>query len=291
MKKVFLTLLIYISVLLLIAIIFERLFTDSHYKNVSRNPVDWVMSLDSTDVYDYLVLGSSRTLNTVDPFQIEVLTKKHGINLGLQDAKPFDLKLFVKRLIKKNITHTLYIQIDDSWNINEAGEKSTVNWLPYLNEEAIWKEFEKLDDKKYFYYKNIPFYKYAHYDSEIGIRDFCKGLTQQKLSTIKDRGFIPLYEVLKTSERDREYPFTLQDEFNIHIKEIITLCKENGVSVFFFTAPIYKADGNHSILLKYLPNYYDFTNLISDPEYFYAGRHLNAKGAKLFTEKLSLLFH
>jgi len=291
MKKLILNIVLWIFSLSLLAIIFEALFTYSNYNLTPRNPVSWLMSLDSKRTYDYAVLGSSRTLYHLNPNQIEKLTHKRGINFGLQDAKPFDIKLFVIQLIKKNITKNIYIQIDDSWNYTDAGEKSTVHWLPFINEENIWNEFKKLKDKKYYYYKNIPFYKYANFDSEIGIRDYIKGIAKQPLSTIEANGYLTLYGELPKNKRNSKYSIKIKDTLNVHISEILALCKKNDVKVIFFTSPIYNAIGNHLLLNNYLPNYYDYTDLISEPQYFVDPRHLNAEGTKIFNDSLSKIFN
>ena len=290
MNKFLFNILYYLIAIAIIAFVFEYLFTNSHYKNVPRNPVSWAMSMDSTNVYDYVVLGSSRALHHVDPLQIEKLTGKRGLNLGLQDAKPFDIKLFVRHLIDKKITNSIYVQIDDSWNIDQGGEKSSLNWLPFIDEVFVWEEFEKLGLKKYHYYKHIPFYKYARYESEIGIRDYIKGLIGQELSTIKDMGYISLEEVMKDQDRSKKYLIDIKDTVNIHLEEVLTLSEVNHVKITFFTAPIYNSEGNHSILKKYLPNYYDYTDSISDPKYFADSRHLNSEGAKIFVNKMIDLF-
>ena len=290
MKKVSLNILYLVLSLVIVAYILENLFTYAHYNFTPRSPVDWVMKLDSSATYDYVILGSSRSLNNLDPIQIEQLTGKRGINLGVNSGQPFDTKLFVQQLIKKRITKSIYIQVDDGWNNWNLSYKSIPGWLPFLEEDSIWKEFEELENKEYYYLKNIPFYKYAKFDSEIGVRDFLKGLTGQQLSSIKNFGHVAYHKVLKKENRTLEYNFSLLDKANPHITEIIELCKNNNIDVFFFTAPILNASQDHSVLQNYLPNYFDFTYLIKDPELFADLRHLNADGVAYFGEHICHIF-
>ncbi|MFT7034170.1 MAG: hypothetical protein ACJA2S_002680 [Cyclobacteriaceae bacterium] len=290
MKKISLNILYLMLSLLLLAFAMEQLFTFGHYNFTPRSPVDWVMKLDGSATYDYVILGSSRSLNNLDPFQIEQLTGKRGINLGVSSGQPFDTKLFAQQLIKKRITKSIYIQVDDGWNNWDLGHKSISGWLPYMKEENIWAEFEELENKEYYYLKNIPFYKYAKFDSEIGVRDFLKGLTGQQLSSIKTFGHVPYHEVLKKENRSLEYDVSLLDKANPHITEIIDLCKNNDIDVIFFTAPIFNANQDHSLLHKYLPNYFDFTNLIKNPDLFADLRHLNADGVAYFGEHICHIF-
>jgi hypothetical protein len=272
------------------AYVLEHLFTYAHYNFVPRSPVDWVMALDSTDRYDYVILGSSRSLNNLDPAQIEQLTGKRGINLGVSSGQPFDTKLFFQQLIKKRITKSIYIQVDDGWNNWDLGHKSISGWLPYMKEEYIWEEFKELENKEYYYVKNIPFYKYAKFDSEIGVRDFLKGFTGQRLSTIKTFGHVAYHKVLKKENRSLEYNISLLDKANPHITEILELSKINDIDIIFFTAPIFNANHDHALLHKYLPNYFDFTYLIKNPELFADRRHLNGAGVAYFGEHICHIF-
>lgn len=287
MKKLLLTTLFYLLVLVLTAFVFEKLFTYSHYNNVPRSPEDWVMSLDSTTTYDYVLLGSSRVLNNLDPEVIEKKTGKKGINLGSYSAQMFDIKIFTQQLIKQEITKHLYIQVDDSWNNSREGSLSSFRWLPFIHEDHVWEQFNSLENKTYWYYKHIPFYKYASYDSEIGIRDYIKGITNQKLKSIAHLGFTSIDEKITAEEASKTYPFKIKDTMNLQIASILKMCAENTIQVTFFTAPIFNAEGNHSILKKYLPRFYDFTHAFEAPTYFKDRRHLNAKGALLFSEKIS----
>jgi hypothetical protein len=290
MKKVSLNIFYLILSLLLTAFILENIFTSGHYNFTPRSTVDWVMKLDSLDTYDYVILGSSRSLNNLDPIQIEQLTGKRGINMGVNSGQPFDTKLFAQQLIKKRITKSIYIQVDDGWNNWRLSHKSISGWLPYIKEASIWKEFEELDNKEYYYLKNIPFYKYAKFDSEIGVRNFIKGLTGQRLRSIKNFGHVPSYTVLKKEKRSLKYDFSLQDKANPHITEILSLCKANDIEVIFFTAPVFNATHDHSLLNKHLPNYFDFTYSIKNPDLFADRRHLNADGVAYFGEYICNIF-
>ncbi|GHC51658.1 hypothetical protein [Ulvibacter litoralis] len=287
MKKLLLKTLFYLLVIAITAFVFEKLFTYTHYHNAPRSSEDWVMSLDSTDTFDYVLLGSSRVLNNIDPKIIEEKTGKKGINLGVYGGQAFDIKLFAERLINLKNTAHLYIQVDDSWNNDREGKTSSFNWLPFIEEDFVWEQFNALENEQYWYYKHIPFYKYASFDSEIGIRDFIKGITNQKLKSIADSGFISLEEEIPSEEASKTYPFKLKDTMNLQINHILRMCTENNVPVTFFTAPIFNAEGDHSILNKYLPNYHDFTNTYSNPDYFKDRRHLNATGAFHFSEKIA----
>ena len=290
MKKVSLNILYLMLSLLLVAFALENIFTYGHYNFIPRTPVDWVMSMDSLDTQDYVILGSSRSLNNLDPIQIEQLTGKRGINLGVYGGQPFDTKLFVQQLIKKKIAKSIYIQVDDSWNNWDPGLKPITGWLPYMKEENIWQEFEELGNNEYYYLKSIPFYKYAKFDSEIGFRDLVKGLTGQQLRSIKNFGHIPSYEVLKKKNRALEYEVSLLDRANPHIAEIINLCADNDVDIVFFTSPIFNATQDFSLLNKYLPSYFDFTYLIKNPDLFADHRHLNATGVAYFGEHICKIF-
>ena len=78
--------------------------------------------------------------------------------------------------------------------------------------------------------------------------------------------------------------YILKNEFNLHLKDIIKMCKNENINLFFFTSPIYNFKGNNKILNEKLPNYLDFSNAIPSSKYYHDNTHLNNKGSKYFTK-------
>jgi len=262
----------------------DYLFTTIQQNNAPRNMPDYTMSLSEKDTLDYAVFGSSRALHYVDIDLIEDKTKKKGFNFGVQGSNIFEIKLNVEQVVKKNITKNVFIQIDFIWNSILPSGRCTVEWFPYINNEDIWKEFKEVDIyNEYILYKRIPFYRYCSFDAKLGTRKIFLSLLGKKMTRIKTKGFVPLDGEIKKEELGKEITYKLNEEFNKHVNDIIILCESKGVDVYFFTSPVYNFKGDLTILKSKLKNYKDFSQSLKSPFLFKDNEHVNAKGAKIFT--------
>lgn len=270
--------------LLIMSVVLDKIYTYIHYNGAPRNIPDYIMSLQEKDSFDYVILGSSRVLHNIDINLIEKETNQKGFNFGIQGSSVFEIKLSAQQIIKRKIAKNIYIQIDYIWNEFYSGGECTVDWLTYINESDIWNEFQKVDEnKKYVLYQKIPFLRYCQYGSKLGFRELIMSLSNRKMSVIDDnKGFIPLFGKIKNTEETMTY--ILKKEFNPHIKDIIKICENENINLFFFTSPIYNFKGDNKILNGKLPNYVDFSNSISSPKYYQDNIHLNNKGSKYFTK-------
>ena len=280
LKNVFYLLLFLVSV----SYALDWLFTYIQQNNAARNIPDYTMSLSEKDTLDFAVFGSSRALHYVDIDLIEAKTKKKGFNFGVQGSNIFEIKLNVEQIVKRNITKNVFIQIDFIWNNVLPSGRCTVEWLPYINNEDIWNEFKEVDiNNEYVLYKRIPFYRYCRYDAKLGFRKILFSFLGKKMTRINTKGFVPLKGEIKKEEINKEVTYKLNEEFNKHVKDIITLCKSKGINVYFFTSPVYNFKGDLSILKSNLKNYKDFSKSLKSHELFRDNEHVNFKGAKIFT--------
>ncbi|MBT8309089.1 MAG: hypothetical protein HKO72_12405 [Flavobacteriaceae bacterium] len=280
MKRFLKTFAIYILILIGFLFVLEFVFTYSYYNPKNpRSKVSWIMSMDSKDTLDYALFGSSRCIHSIDPTIINEKLGTNGLNLAYAASNPLEVKLSLKTLLKKKIVKRIFVQVDYSYNQLGPHPLAEISWMPFIKEDYVYDEF-RVFDKKYWWIKSIPFYRYMIYDSKIGIRDLIFNYTK-KGALDQNSGYVPLYNVLKTEKIHTSQPKKIE---NPHLKAVIEICEENGIKVDFFTAPIYKFEGDHSALNKLLPNYKDFSTVVSDRNKFQDNTHINHEGAKEFTE-------
>ncbi|WP_159023054.1 hypothetical protein [Formosa sp. L2A11] len=283
MKKFFKNLIYLVITIAILCLGLDQVYTYIHKNTAPRNIPDYIMQLTPKDSLDYVILGSSRALHGLDPLLIKKQTQKKGFNFGVPGSSFFEIKLTVKQLLKKNITKNIYIQVDYIWNEVYNSEVPTIGWLTYINDREIYNDFKEIDSKnEYILYNKIPFYRYIKFDSKLGFRELLMSLFNRHTSEIENSGYAPLFGKLKNSKSTFKY--TLNQNINPHVAEIIALCKKNNINVFFFTAPIYNFQGNNTVLTKNLTNYTDFSNSVSDFKLYQDNTHLNINGSELFTE-------
>ncbi len=280
MKRFFKIVSFYILITILLLFLLESLFTYSYYhpKN-PRSKVSWIMSMTDKDTLDYALFGSSRCIHTINPTIINKELGTNGLNLAYQASNPLEVKLSLKTLLKKKRVKRIFVQVDYSYNQHGPHPLAEIAWMPFIKEDYIYNELKTYDDK-YTYLKRIPFYRYMKYDSKIGFRDLFFNYTK-KSAVNEHYGYAPKYTVMKKYKANTSKPKAIE---NPHIKEVIDICKEYGIKLDFFTAPMYLFQGDNSALRDMLPNYKDFTTVIKDKKKYQDNTHINDEGAKEFTK-------
>jgi len=280
MKQFLKTVLFYMAIIVVLLFLFEWLFTHSYYNpKHPRSKVSWMMSMDNKDTLDYALFGSSRCVHSVNPQIINKAFATNGINLAYQAGNPLEVKLSLKTLLKKRHVKRIFVQADYSYDQHGPHKLAEIVWMPFLKEDYVYNEY-KIYGNKYTYLKNIPFYRYMKYDGKIGFRDLFLNYAKESNVT-HNQGYVPIQGTMKYNLMNSSKPKPIE---NPHLKEVIAICKEKGIEIDFFTAPMYAFDGDNSTLKNMLPNYKDFTSVVKDPKKFQDNTHVNDKGATVFTE-------
>lgn len=272
--------LVYLLTVVVVLFLLEIIYTNAFYNPINpRSKTSWMMSLDSKDTLDYALFGSSRCIHSVNPTIINNRIGTNGLNLAYQASNPLEVKLSFKTLLKRKHVKRIFVQVDYSYNQLKPHPLAEIAWMPFLKEDYVYDEFKDYDNK-YWYLKNIPFYRYMKYDSKIGFRDLLFNYTK-KSNIIDNYGYVPLTNTLKIDEPNNSSVKALE---NPHIKEVIDICEKANIKVDFFTAPIYRFQGDYTALKTYLPNYTNFSKVLDDISSFQDNTHINDKGAEAFTE-------
>ena len=269
-----------IIILIVLDLVYTSVYTNPRYP---RSKVAWLYSLSENESIDYAVFGSSRAHFNLDPKLIKDKTGLRGFNLAFPNSKSFEIKLMVQLFLEKYHVDEIFIQVDDQYEIVNNDPTAIVPFLPYIKDPIVYEAFsETVED--YYYLRYLPFYRYMRYDPKLGFREFMMSFYKKDPSAANSLGYGGASnKVMK--KRDVKYKFHLTDRLNRHLAEVILLCEEKNVQVYFYTAPIYKAEGNLEVLDKTLPNYHNFSDNFEEAELFRDPYHLNKAGTAVFTEQ------
>lgn len=290
------------TIMLIVMLLLDVLITNNlhHSKaNLIRGIND--AYFDSTN-YDIVVLGSSRGLRHFDTRVLDSMLDVNSYNQGItgrgivsQITKYviFEKHHGVPKVIIQNIDYCT-LKIDDGLYKEQ--------YLPYLYDKSLFNATRKYEKFRYVD-RYIPLIRYAGYEQMIkeGL-----GLKSKMHSDTWYKGFMPMFakwngKVFETVDR---IDFSSCDESISIFREHLEKCKENGVQIIFVYSPLYigaqlKMDENNKKEM-----YNTFANIArefdipivswldspicEDTFYFYNATHLNAIGAKKFTQELSL---
>ena len=269
--------------IVLLAYILDVFYTYTYNHPIyARNKPSWLKKINNDIDFDYILLGSSRCIEHLNPVQIDKQTGERGINLGYAASGPLEIKLMLHEYLK-NHPHPkkVFVQLDDKFNQEYADTLAVSSWIPFLKDDYIFEEITK-NSSFSSYHRYIPFYRYCLFESKLGIRNIAMSYVKQN-NFERLKGFVPIDRLAKSNYEMISYE--LKNKPNQHIEEIEKWCKEKNIEVYFFTAPYFKRTLNTDVIRNHVNSYSDFSQLFKDQRmYFGDPNHLNKEGAKVFTD-------
>lgn len=280
MKRFFTYIIIIVALVLVIAFTLDLLYSTVYVNDKPRNKVQLVANLTNTHI-DYIFLGSSRVENHIDCDQIEKLTGKSCINLGLQGGRLKDYRVLAYLLKNNRVTYEkIFVQVDYSYNFDNYSPLFLAQIGPFVNRnnfpELLKEELQKEVNSK------MPFVRYALNEKAIGFRETLSQFFEKGVKVDLQNGFVPL-EGLGTAISGH-FPDSVNYP-NLVLEEIITLDPD---STILFAAPYCNSsktrnDFMSSLQIKY-PSLHNYIDIFDNVEGMSVNcGHLNANGAQVFT--------
>jgi hypothetical protein len=254
-----------------------------------------LLMMKSNHDYNLLIMGISHARNFArhkNHLRLEKILEKDIINIGIGEGKcgAKDQLFFLSYFYNRGNTtdQILYVMSPTLLNkgfINRAS--NTFEFEPFRLDFFIQYLTYEADNKyeRLFYYVKSKFSrKWFHLKPRS---------LDMKRSALEELDSTKIKEGLKLLLVEGER----MDEFRrncITVEETIKLAKANNTEVIFFVPPALfgKWEGHYETMdflkamnEKYGTAYYDFSESVLIPEYYYDHHHLNSVGIDYFTEK------
>jgi hypothetical protein len=235
---------------------------------------------------DVLILGSSTANHHYNSKMMEDSLGMSVYNSGLDGRDLIYFDVVLQSAIERQKPKYVFLDIGDvhlngNW-INRIGDTKLYYGkndavTHYYDEETDWQQRLKLVSSTYRYNKTLS------YLIRVGL---------DKPNTLN--GYAPLNGHRANFERTITKEFTADAKELKHLNHIVSLCKENDITLILVQSP--QSDDNvafnnwleefatehQTVLLQENKNEYYFNN----PSLFYDGSHLNSEGANVFTERI-----
>lgn len=231
--------------------------------------------------FDYVVLGSSTGLTTLDTYQIDSLTGKKGLNISMDDSglsSQYLMLEFFYALQKKMKYLVLAIT---PWDM--AVSKPVINdndyrFLPDINEKCVFEYYKSLEHTKFkvlTYTKYFPILGVSYYNTELFYPSFLAALKPSMRNRFDAKGNYS-YPV-SGHPKDEEFKTTTLERSNPYFKKIQQFCFYNNITLLLYQSPIY----NTRIISDNDPNFINHSDLLKDANLFYDNIHVNSKGRRI----------
>jgi len=252
--------------------------------------------------FDFAVLGSSQAQCNVNIFTMEQKLKQKGINLGIGGAAFSEQYLVLRTFLKTNKIYHLLLCVDiyglDTSKYDYPFHE--YNYLPFIDDEDIYKFIKDYCGYKAYIWKYIPFFKYAEFNSQIGLKNFLNLYFENKRFDAKGSFLLNKRLIADNLQLSDTY-YEIHNARIKYLINIIELAKQNNIKVTFFRTPQFYIAYDYSpgykevfefyqqMAKKYNLAYLEFDDysINKNENYYVDFDHFNSKGAENFSNLLA----
>jgi len=230
--------------------------------------------------FDYVVLGSSTGLTTLDSKLIDKTLNTSGLNISMDDTSLSSHHLMLQYFLSLGKTTDqliLCVTPGDLQNpVNELNNND-YRFLTEVQDTLVYNYYDKMEKqglKILAYSRYLPLLGVSYYNSELFYPSLYAFFTPNKRNRFDDKGNYTYPEIANNIEKKSNV--TSKTSFaNPSFIKIKKLCKEIGIDLIVYQSPI------HSTNVVF-PNTNEFkiinhANILPE-ELFYDDIHVNSKG-------------
>lgn len=283
-----------------------RLFDYAARKDL-RSKWHWILAQRKGD-YDFAVMGPSRAYMGVDVTSLETKLGQRGINLALDGAGAADQLLALRMFLKHNKLRHLLLDV----NLNALDKRGLTysfhdyEYLPFSDDPDVDAGIAKQRGAKAWAWKYVPFWRNAEFNAQIGpiqLYTFLKASQDPKarIPEFDAKGSRLVSGPFVSRAQNRPETWAIEPELVAEFRELLVFAREKGVTITLTLTPELRSrtalQANRAELLatyqkladdfrlKFLK--FDDLPLVDDTRYFVDPSHLNADGARQYTEALA----
>lgn len=246
----------------------------------------FVSNQDNLDL-DYIILGSSTGLTTLDSKQIDSLTSWEGLNLSMDDTALPTHYLMLKHFLENGgQTKTCVVAITP-WDVANASPSIGNNdhrFLPFIGEDYVQTHFQNLEEDIFAPTTNsswMPLYGLGYYNVELFYPSLIALAKPNYRNRYDDKGNYVYPDLGKSLKGDTQ-KLTEYEFKNPYLEKIQLLCRENSIELILYQSPMLNQHQATSDDFNLINHSALFSN---NPEYFYDNIHVNKNGRKIATDE------
>jgi len=239
--------------------------------------------------FDYVVLGSSTGLTTLDTKLMDSITGKKGLNISMDDSALSSHYLMLRHFYALNRKTKCLVLAITPWDMAVTNPTLNVNdyrFLPYVNEEYVYEYYKSLEQTSFKVLtlsRYVPIIGMTYYNTELFYPSLLAALHPEKRNRFDDAGnySYPNFGKPKKSE-NKIMELELK---NPYYKKIKQLCIDHKIQLILYQSPIFKTsvvtvDNQYQKIINH-------SQLFQESIMFYDNLHVNDKGRKICSEKFA----
>ena len=261
-------------------LILKKLSSSEFYKP------QFVKNANIENKFDYVVLGSSVGLTTLNTVQIDSALNLKGLNISMDDTSLTTHYLMLNHFYKcKKSTKKLILCVTP-WDITSREYKLNNNDYRFISEvnkdyvSHYYYTMEKEYFKKLYLSKYFPIIGVSYYNFEIVFPSLLTIFNEKKHNKFDDRGNFsyPDYGTSKKEIKVKDENVLLKNEY---FNKIHAFCLNNNIELIVYQSPLLGKKINYLNIPSGI-KLINHSDLI-DVNFFYDDIHVNSRGRTFCT--------
>lgn len=236
--------------------------------------------------FDYVVLGSSTGLTTLDTQLIDSLTGKKGVNFSMDDTSMSSHYLMLQHLYAcGHTTKTVVLALvpEDVSNATPQLSANDYRFLPHIREGYVKDYFSALDTDLFSVYtasRYVPLVGVSYFNTELFYPSLLAAVQPHKRNRFDAFGNYSYPEIQAQLPKVSGLQYKNPEVKNPYLEKIVQFCEEHSISLVLYQSPLYATRCEYPTSFSVV----NHSDLISDKMLFYDRLHVNVKGRRLCSE-------
>lgn len=248
---------------------------------------------DETSAFDYIILGSSTGLTTLNTQVIDSVRSIHGLNLSIDDTSMSSHYLMLQHFIatgKMTKICVLSASISDYDQLQNTLSGNDYRFLPYISRDYVrdyYDAFSGSSARILSFSHWVPMLGVGYYNAELFYPSLVSFWNPDKRNRFDAYGNYSYPEISKLSEIiSSRHPKAIQFR-NAYFKRIQALCAENNIELVVYIPPHQQLKVDTALTKFQVINHSD---VLDDTRYFYDAVHVNRLGRQVVSLRFARAF-
>lgn len=247
----------------------------------------------SEEKFDYVIIGASNGLTTLNTKVIDSTLNTNGINLSIDDTALSTQYLMLQHFLAEGkqtkfcVLSPNALEFDITENYLSGND---YRFLMYINKPYVYEyysDFNSTNAKILKWSKWFPMLGVSYYNAELFYPSLQSLLLPDKRNRFDNKGNYVYPLSKKKSSLITEFktiPITFQNAYLMKIKE---LCEQHDIQLICYLSPIEAKKVKHSSKEFQV---IDHSDLLKDSMYFFDGLHVDPIGRQISSEQFAIMF-
>ena len=240
--------------------------------------------------FDYIVLGASTGLTTLNSQVIDSVLHTKGVNLSMDDTALSTQYLMLQHFLAQGKTTKVCVLAPSVKDYDVRTNELSGNdyrFLPYISTTYVsdyYKQFQGVDAKVLAYSRWFPMLGVSYYNAELFYPALLALVQPEKRNRFDATGNYVYPESKKASSLINDLkPIPLHFK-NPYLYKIKALCQANDIDLICYISPM---EGKKVMVSSTDFSVINHSDLLTDSKYFFDAIHVDATGRQVASEQFA----